>query len=221
MAITFDEAHEQMTAIREGLAREVDRIRADANYSDRGRARLAAKAVVTARDKAASLREQFTSDNEARRVQLTKSLFGIAANADPATVLAARDADDRAEKLEGATEARRMLQRALDRGDSTLARAVAGKAQTVGWGDVVESYADATGLADQLDELSDLPSGAEASLGIAALFSVPAPPQVQQYAGRDDEDLRRFAEDDGGAGDHRVPLRSVGVGAPIDFNLTR
>jgi hypothetical protein len=220
-SIKFDEAKQQMSQIRDSLAREAGGIRTNANFSNRGRAREIAKAVLVHRKRAQMLRDQFHSDNDARRVQLTAKLFGIPANADPATVLVARDADDRASQLGRSADAKVMLTRALERGDTLLARAVAGHAFGNGWGDVTETYAEATGLSETLDELTDLPSGPMTSLAEAALFAVPAPPELRTFVtGQSDDELRRFAEDDGTHA-QRASAHSVGVGAPLDLSGSR
>jgi hypothetical protein len=214
-AIQFDEAKCKMSAIRGSLEREVTAIRNNANYSDRGAAREMAKALLAHRNQAQRLRDNFSSDNDTVRVRLTAKMFGVPPGADASTILVYRDAEDRAAKLTNTKEAKAMLTRAIERGDNLLARAVAGHAFGNGWNDVTETYAEATGLSDTLDDLTDIPSGPMTNLAQAALFSVPTPPEVRTFVtGHSDDELRRFAEDDG-AQAQRASARSTGVGAPV------
>jgi hypothetical protein len=217
-AIQLDEAKRKMSAIRDTLGREVDTIRNNANYSDRGRARETAKALLAQRERAQELRDSFSTDNDTVPVKLTAKMFGVPSGADASTILVYRDAEDRAAKLTNTKEAKAMLTRAIERGDILLARAVAGHAFGNGWNDVTETYAEATGLSDVLDELTDIPSGPMTRLAEAALFAVPAPPEVRRFVtGHSDDELRRLAEDDGTQA-QRASAHSVGIGAPL--NLT-
>jgi hypothetical protein len=53
------------------------------------------------------------------------------------------------------------------------------------------------------------------SLAEAALFAVSAPPEVRTFVtGHSDDELRRFAEDDG-THTRRPSAHSAGVGAPL------
>lgn len=154
------------------------------------------------------------------RTKLDNMIRGVPPGADASTILVYRDAEDRAAKLTNTREANAMLTRAIERGDTLLARAVAGHAFGNGWHDVTETYAEATGLSDTLDELTDLPSGPMTSLAEAALFSVPAPPEVRTFVtGQSDDELRRFAENDDMQA-RRASAYSVGVGAPLDLTRT-
>jgi hypothetical protein len=216
-ALNFDDVRRSMSEIRVSLKRDIERIRANTNYSDRGIAREIAKSLLSHRAQAQQLRDNYQSNNEATRVKLTARLFGVPAGADATTVLSYRDGADRAEKLTSAKEAQTMLTRAVERGDALLARAIAGHAHTSGWDDVTESYAEATGMRDALGELGGLASGRETRLGEAALFAVFAPTEVRKYVPSDsDEELRRFVKDDG----TRAP-QATGVGSPIDLTGPR
>lgn len=192
-AVTFDDAKQRMGKIRANLNREVATIQANLNFSDRGRTREMAKTVLAHRKEAERLRNNFTADNEQIRAKLTRQLFGAPAGADASTILVYRDSEERAAKLEKADDAAVMLKRALDRGDTLLARAVAAEAHSKGWADIAENYAAATGLSAELDELDGLPTGPMLGLGLAALFGLPAPPELRTSS---DDQLRRIAEGD-------------------------
>jgi hypothetical protein len=182
-AIQLDEAKRKMSAIRDSLGREVDQIRNNPRYSDSGRAQELAKSLLAHRNQADSLRTNFSVNNEDVRLKLTAKLFGIPNHADPATILVYRDAEDRAAKLSDPDDAAAMLARATEKGDTLLARAIAGHAHSRKWQSVTESYADAAGLADDLDELNTLPSGAMLKTAVTALFSLPTPTELRTLIG--------------------------------------
>jgi hypothetical protein len=193
-AMQLDEAKRKMFAIRGSLGREVDQIRNNPKYSDSGRAQELAKSLLIHRNQADSLRSNFSVNNADVRLQLTAKLFGIPKHADPATILVYRDAEDRAAKLSNPDDAAAMLARATEKGDALLARAVAGHAHSRKWQSVTESYAEAVGLADDLDELNSLPSGAMLKTAVTALFSLPTPPELRTLIGEaSDARLQRIA----------------------------
>jgi hypothetical protein len=197
-AIQLDEAKRKMSAIRDSLGREVDQIRNNSMYSECGRAQEIAKILLAHRRQAEDLRSNFSTNNEDVRLKLTAKLFGIPGNADPATILVYRDAEDRAAKLTNPDEAATMLTRATEIGDTLLVRAVAGHAHSRKWQSVTESYADAAGLTDNLNELNNLPSGAMLKTAVTALFSLPTPPELRTLIGdTSDARLRRIAGGEG------------------------
>ncbi|MGH3632674.1 MAG: hypothetical protein ACRDTS_00950 [Mycobacterium sp.] len=197
-AIQLDEAKRKMSAIRDSLGREVDQIRNNPKYSDSGRAQELAKSLLAHRNQADLLRTNFSVNNEDVRLKLTAKLFGIPNRADPATILVYRDAEDRAAKLTNPDDAAAMLARATEKGDTLLARAVAGHAHSKKWQNVTESYAEAAGLADGLDELNALPSGAMLKTAVTALFSLPTPPELRTLIGdTSDGRLQRIADGEG------------------------
>ncbi|MBV8310555.1 MAG: hypothetical protein JO344_09245, partial [Planctomycetaceae bacterium] len=139
--------------------------------------------------------------------------FGIPNRADPATILVYRDAEDRAAKLANADDAEAMLARATEKGDTLLARAVAGYAHSKKWQNVTESYAEAAGLADDLDELNALPSGAMLKTAVTALFSLPMPPELRTLLG--DTSVARLHRTANGEG--LQPSAPVGSSAIATF----
>ncbi|MGH3556434.1 MAG: hypothetical protein ACRDTK_02810 [Mycobacterium sp.] len=187
-----------MSAIRDSLQREVNQIQNNPKYSDGGRAQELAKTLLAHRRQADSLRTNFSVNNEEVRLKLTAKLFGIPNRADPATILVYRDAEDRAAKLTNPDDAAAMLTRATEKGDTLLARAVAGHAHSKKWQNVTESYSEAAGLADDLDELNALPSGAMLKTAVTALFSLRTPPGLRTFVGdTSDARLQRIANGEG------------------------
>jgi DNA repair exonuclease SbcCD ATPase subunit len=81
------------------------------------------------------------------------SAFGSApASSDGASIIAFRDAEDRAERLQHRDEAAAAMRRSLETGDRTMVKAIARKAHTRGWADVATMGADV----DLLREVSRL-----------------------------------------------------------------
>lgn len=174
MAVTLDEARERMARILNTFNNEAETIRAQRGYSDTGRRLELAKAYRKSRTQAAALREEFTAENKARRLDLEKRLFGIPDGGDAS---AYRDACDRAEKIFTADQAEEMLARAQRTGDHLLARAVADRARSLGANTVVQTYAQDAGMTGALEQLSEVRTG-EKGLGVMLLFGVRAPEEL-------------------------------------------
>jgi hypothetical protein len=195
MVMTLNEAREKMSAIRASLKSETDAIRRNGKYTEAGRRQELAMSLINHRRQAESLKKTLTVDNESTRTALAGKLFGIPAGSDAAAVLSFRDANDRADRITNAGDASKMLKRALEQNDLLLARAVAGHAHSKKWSDVTESYAEATGLTDQLDEFDALPTGGMLKVVVAALFLLPAPVELNTTLGApSDAHLHRIAD---------------------------
>jgi hypothetical protein len=193
-SLTLDEARSKMSAIRRDFDTEVAQIRNSNGLNDAGRRQAIAKSVIKHREKARALRSDFEVNTETSRVALQAKLFGLPRGADPATVLIHRDAADRAAKLDGIDDAAAALQRALEHGDAVLARAVASHAHGRRWDNVVQSYAENTGLAGDLEALNDIPSGGLAKTAVNVLFGIRTPQEIQTVRGDcPDSELERIA----------------------------
>jgi hypothetical protein len=85
---------------------------------------------------------------------LIRDLFGYTTT-DPSNVIAYRDAQDRAERLEDQAAALTVLSRAQQSGDKSLASAVLLRAFDAGWDQVALAYgADNPGSIDKIHELN-------------------------------------------------------------------
>lgn len=83
--------------------------------------------------------EKLRAEEDKRALDKKASLEGTitgSVGSDSASIINYRDAQDRADKLETNGEAARMMTRALNSGDKTLASAVAQAAVEKGWNDV-------------------------------------------------------------------------------------
>jgi hypothetical protein len=182
-SLTLNDARTKMSAIRREFDSQVASIRNNSGLNPAGRRQAIAKSLIAQREKARTLRSAFEVDNEGTRATLSAKLFGIPKGADASTVLIHRDAADRAAKLEGADDAAATLKRALEHGDTVLARAVAAHAHGKHWPEVVQSYAEQTGQTGDLETLTDLPSGGLSKLAVNVLFGVRTPEEVQTTRG--------------------------------------
>ncbi|WP_156750091.1 hypothetical protein [Mycobacterium sp. E2479] len=189
----LEDAKAAMAAIRGSFAREAATIRNSSKYSDEGRAQQLAKSLLAHRKQAAALRANFSADNEDVRSVSVSRLFGLPKNSDAATVIAYRDAADRAVKLADAHEAKATLTRAIEMGDSLMARAIAGHAERRKWGAVTDAYAAHAGLEDDLADLRSVPTGGLLKTGLNALFAVPTPAELHRTT---DNELQRIADGD-------------------------
>jgi methanogenic corrinoid protein MtbC1 len=91
-----------------------------------------------------------------KKASLERTVSG-SVGTDSAAIINYRDAQDRADKLETHGEAARMMTRALNSGDKTLASAVAQAAVEKGWNDVYQPYAKQNPvIAEAVEDLSVL-----------------------------------------------------------------
>ncbi|OBI37193.1 hypothetical protein A5709_15285 [Mycobacterium sp. E1386] len=179
----LDDAKKAMAKVKAEFNAEVARIRNSNLYTDAGRRQEIARALIKTRAKADALKANYGVDNEFKRATLSSRIFGLPADADAATVMIFRDAADRAAQLTDSDRAAATLKRALEHGDTVLARAVASHAHGKRWHDVTETYAQAVGKTAALEELNDLPSGGLTKMATNILFSVPTPLELQTVRG--------------------------------------
>ncbi|AFC47922.1 hypothetical protein OCO_15590 [Mycobacterium intracellulare MOTT-02] len=181
--LSFDDAKKSMAKIRTDFNTEVAGIRTSNLYSDNGRRQEIARATIKYRAKADALKANYAVDNESKRASLSSKIFGLPKGADGATVMSFRDAVDRAAQLADSDAAAATLKRALENGDTVLARAVAAHAHGKRWHDVTESYAQQVGQSADLEELNDIPSGGLTKMATNILFSVQTPKELQTVRG--------------------------------------
>lgn len=121
---------------------------------------------------------------------MSAKLFGIPSGADPASVLIHRDAAE----LASIGDATATLKRALEHGDTVLARAVASHAHGQRWDAIVTAYAEQAGQSSELETLNDIPSGGLSKMAVNVLFGVRTPQEVQTVRGDcPDGELERIA----------------------------
>lgn len=144
--------------IHDNYAAQLQRIEGNRTYSAHAKQVLAAKAYKTAQAQLEEARQAEVDDINRQRAALERRMFGQQGNADANTVIARRDANDRAAKLEDPQTAADALKRAQMEGDNLMAQAIAAQAAQSGWGDVLGTYAaDRPGFAEYAQEYNQLP----------------------------------------------------------------
>ncbi|MFJ2741872.1 hypothetical protein ACIO3O_19665 [Streptomyces sp. NPDC087440] len=144
--------------IHETYKAQLARIESNRALSDHARKVLSAKAYKQAAAQLEAARQVEIDTLTRQRAALQRRMFGQAGTADAQTVVARRDANDRAAQLDDPRKAADMLQRAEMEGDTLMAQAVAARAAQCGWGDVLTAYStDRPGFADAAAEFNELP----------------------------------------------------------------
>lgn len=149
-----------MTAqqIHDSYRAQLARIENNKTYSEHAKQVLSAKAYKQAADQLEAARQAEVDTLVRQRASLQRRMFGQVGTADAQTVIARRDANDRAAKLDDPRIAAEALQRAEMEGDTLMAQAIATQAAQNGWSDVLGSYAtDRPGFADAANEFNELP----------------------------------------------------------------
>ncbi|GAA3037050.1 hypothetical protein [Streptomyces glomeratus] len=155
---------------------KLSRIQASRTYSDHAKKVMAAKAYTEAQGAMDKLRQQEVDAIEGRREALQRKMFGRDNVADAQTVIARRDANDRAAKLDNPRLAAEQLQTALREGDTTMAQAIAQRANEWGWSDVLGTYADTRpGFREAAEEYNSLPQTSGSDWSVHHSFAHVAP----------------------------------------------
>jgi hypothetical protein len=172
--------------IREQLDRTVQRINGQKNLTTRAKQTMIARAYLEARGALDQLREQETARIDRQRQQLDRKLFGTNGfSPDPNAVIARRDANDRAAKLDTPAEAQHALRRAEREGDRIMAKAIAAKAADYSgdpsWAQILNTYVE--GKPEEtatLQAMVDLPDTSDAvwRMSKAIEYSVATPSEL-------------------------------------------
>lgn len=126
----------------------------DADLNAAAKRRIVDESKQRLREVIARLEREEAEAIEAEIIRLERQIFGARSATDSMALIAARDADDRAARLESSDEAEGMLHRALRSDDNVLALAVARKAIENGWVEVTERFkAERPGQAQAFGEL--------------------------------------------------------------------
>lgn len=133
--------------IRSRLDSTVQRINGLKNPSASAKRTMIARAYIEARDALTQLREQEAEQIGRQREQLDRKLFGTNGfSPDANAVIARRDANDRAAKLDTPAEAAHALRRAEREGDRIMAKAIAAKAADYSgdpsWAQLLNQYVE-------------------------------------------------------------------------------
>lgn len=155
-AIASSPHRQQMIDLRAAYRKALDEIRGDISLSELGKQQLMARAWTNTRAELARLTQLDFDTHVARYDTLEKSVFGTTATSG-ADAVSARDADDRAGRLDNAESALDALLKTERNSDPVLARAIVLRAWEMGWDTVVDRYAIThPKVTSQLAELGSL-----------------------------------------------------------------
>jgi hypothetical protein len=187
----YDQVRERIARVQQRLNADVNEIRENRSYTNQGRKREIAKATLQAKTQVAKIRAEHVADRTARRDKFERLAFGIVGEVDAGTLIAVRDAQDRADKITTEDDAAAMLHRATQTNDASLASAIGLRAYNRGWTDVATNWADAWDKTAYLEEFHDIPGGKNTTAADSLIFRVPAP---QELSGLTDPDIKTIAE---------------------------
>jgi hypothetical protein len=150
----IDQARTTAASIAEAFNASVEKIRNNTTLSSEGKMRTMARLYIDTQAKVAAQSDAEKNAIAAERTAVDRALFGTPASSDPTAMIAFRDAQDRAERIEDETTAMNTLNRTDTTGDTELASAVLNQAVSMGWFNVVEAFAAThPGKAALVDEL--------------------------------------------------------------------
>ncbi|WP_261165759.1 hypothetical protein [Microbacterium sp. Marseille-Q6965] len=150
-------------------------VESDTRYTSTAKSELIDEERTRLRTRMADLQEQELNVVRERIDALNKSLHR-ADGSSGADIIALRDAEERADRVENDNEAYRLLERAIHAGDRSLAYAVLRRAVGTGWTRVVdraaESYPRAVEYINELNELHGFLDGFNAQFVRSMTYTV-------------------------------------------------
>jgi hypothetical protein len=189
--IDYTQSKAVVAGIQQRLDETVAGIRSNKSLNEAGRRREIARATIEARKRAAKQKAAFVAEREQQRDAMRRIAFGNCSDdTNGSDLIATRDARDRAEKLETPEAAQKMLDAALLHSDEPLAKAVAARAHSRGWREVVDHYSQMFDREVFIDRLDEIPSGANTSTADTLVFRVRPP---QELLGTRESDLEQIA----------------------------
>lgn len=181
--MTPDDILSEAGRVRAEHARHATTIRDSAELSDAGkRSRLAALRRDTG-ERLSRLGAEFRAARGAHQEELFRAAFGASAAKDPASLVAMRDALDRAERARSPREVVALIERAHASGDQMLARAAAAGAWRRQMPEAVRRYTDL--YPGQREAVAELVEATRSESGTERMhqrahFSVPPDPAMRQ-----------------------------------------
>ena len=190
----YDAVREKVAGVQQRLNANITEIRSNRSFTPQGRKREMARAVIDAKANLAKIKDQHVADRNARRDRLERLAFGQVGDVDPQTLIAIRDAQDRAQRIETEDDAAAMLHRATQTNDTTLASAIGLRAYNRGWTDVATNWAEKWDKAAYVEMFHDVPNGKNTQAADAMVFRVRPPEELGGLVG--DSDLENLANMD-------------------------
>lgn len=173
----------KVAQLRESLHRELQAVNSNTRYHDSGRRLELAKVRKTHRERAETLKREYTEAVTARRTYLQKEAFGLPKDGD---AVAYRNAVDRV-STKTPFELTELLNQATITNDHTLLRAIGAKAYANGMTGLLDAYAKQGPGASTtwISELQDLPT--ESAINFMFLMPGAQPSRDQLSAAEMDQ----------------------------------
>ncbi|MFD6512445.1 hypothetical protein [Rhodococcus sp. NPDC060176] len=148
-------------SIRDTYDNTITQISSDTRLSPEGARIEKGRAYVEATAKMDALKDQYRHAVKTKQRALEAKLYGPGAN-DPASIIAFRDAVDRASKIGSDVEAKRAWDTAQWSNDTGMQRAIAQKANRMGWTETYSAHtSEYPGTAELFSELRSLPDAGD------------------------------------------------------------
>jgi len=132
---------EQAVRLQRNTQQEKKNIAADATLSTEGKQHQTAEVTDTARTRAAALREQEVKLVK-NHIRILETQLDAKAGSGATDIIAFRDAQERAERIEEKEDAAKLMGLALRSNDRTLAHAIFRKSIDKGWSGVVQQFTE-------------------------------------------------------------------------------
>ncbi|MGM1017998.1 MAG: hypothetical protein ACQEW8_10720 [Actinomycetota bacterium] len=142
----LDRLDEQLRSVRKHADAKTDELRANPALTADWKVRQIARVWIDARENERAILHERSEAVDTIASQVERTAFGLTTS-DPATVIAYRDAQDRADDLpetqNGEQKALRILDRAILSNDDTMTAAIVRRSLESNWGSVVSRYKSA------------------------------------------------------------------------------
>lgn len=145
--------------VRTNYENAVRQVKDNTSLSDLGKREALQHHYETAKESLSKLRQQEVDLVEDRKQKLSKELFGLTGttSSDPNQIIAYRDAQDRAARIESGDDARRLLGTAKLSDDKSLVSAILARAVSEGWTSIItEHLKDKPAAEEKLRDLQKL-----------------------------------------------------------------
>lgn len=151
--------HQQAQSVHNAYSQQLTTIDADTSLSDLGKSEQKSRAYGEAKERLKALRQQEEAQIDAS-INSRRMLIEAPSRPSGAEMISYRDAQDRADRVENADEAKSLIERALRQNDLYLAHAIFDRSLRERWRDVSRVFTLAkpeyTETVRELQHLSDI-----------------------------------------------------------------
>ena len=170
--------YDDAIAIRDATKAKFDAIRNDERLSPAGKQRLMAPHLLAMKKQLTDLQWKSDTYRDLRAKELKRATFGTPGT-DALTRMDHRDAVGRAAKVTDPREGEFQMRRALEHGDTIMAKALAQSAVDNGWRSALDLYTEAhPETADALNEIQSLAATPHTKFNDAMYFHADVPQEL-------------------------------------------